>query len=947
MLGDAMTAHVGRIAELRSIETFLDALAGGTRALLLEGEAGIGKTTLVDEALRRARASGIQVAVAHVSRPDTSLSYAALGDLFDGVQDTVLDGLPQPQREALDVALLRTPSGDVVRDPRAVSLATLAVVRRVCASQLLVIAIDDLQWLDQSSARVIVFVLQRLGPEPVGLLVTRRTGDEGELPLDLVHALSPERVERVDVGPLSPGDFGHVLRERVGAELPRSLVMTLHRAAGGNPFYGQEMAREILRRGVPAPGAPLPMPKDVAGVVQRRTRALPEDTRALLTAVALASRPTVALVRAAVPHADVEEALTTAEADGLLTVRQDRLMFAHPIFASAVTATTPAADLRAMHARLASVLDEPEERARHLALSSLGADPRIAMELDGACKSARGRGAAAAAAELALLAQIYTPEGDTEELTRRRVVAGLLAFEAGDATRSHELLREALDAIPAGPARARVMITVCEISWQDTVGVEELASRALEQAGDDEVTAGAAHVMLAWVWVYRGDLGRATHHVEEARRLCGHVSDPSVRTDLHTIDALVAFLRGDPFEDSLAEAVRLEDLIDPSGPADGSTIYSSARVVRGLVKLWAGDHDGARRSLEAELAAYEARGRYVARDEVLCYLAHLACRTGEWNDAERYADECLDIGEESGHLRGRGQNLVPRAWLAALRGDLEAARADAYEGLELSLGHLDRLAAAGSRAVLGFVELSDGRPEAAVDHLREAVQFLRELRTAEPGLVPFVADAVEALVAAGLLDEAQAIVDDDFLMGRRAPGAWLQAAPLRGAAMLVAARGDLEGATALLERIVAGDALASQPFERARSLMVLGEVERRRKRRAQARVHIIEAKAVFDVLGARAWAELTALELARLGSAAAAAAELSPTEARIAELVAAGMTNRQAADRMFVSVKTIEANLSRVYRKLGIRSRGELVRLLVADGGALAASPRDPFPEQV
>ena len=150
---------------------------------------------------------------------------------------------------------------------------------------------------------------------------------------------------------------------------------------------------------------------------------------------------------------------------------------------------------------------------------------------------------------------------------------------------------------------------------------------------------------------------------------------------------------------------------------------------------------------------------------------------------------------------------------------------------------------------------------------------------------------------------------------------------------------------------MATGALASQPFERARSLVTLGEVERRRKRRAQARVHLTEAKAAFDVLGARLWAERTALEMARLGSAAAAASELSPTEARVAEMVAAGMTNRQAADRMFVSVKTIEANLSRVYRKLGIRSRADLVRLLVANSvtvvGVPAVEPRDALPEEV
>lgn len=926
-----MTARLPRAAEIRSIEAFLEAVPQGARALQLEGDAGIGKTTLLEAALVRARASGIRVAVAHVGRPDTSLSYAALGDLFDGVQDTVLDELPQPQREALDVALLRSRGGEVMRDPRAVSLATLAVVRSVSAHQPLVIAIDDLQWLDQSSARVFAFALQRLGPEPVGVLATRRTDQDGELPLDLAHALAPPRVERVDVGPLPLGDFAHVLREGVGADLPRSLVVTLHRAVGGNPFYGQELAREILRRGVPAPGAPLPMPEDATGVAQRRARSLPEGTRAVLAAVALAARPTVELVRAAVPRADVDEALVDAEAAGLLTLRQDRLTFVHPILASAVTATIPAPELRAVHASLASALDEPEEHARHLALSSLGADPGIALALDRACTSARGRGAAAAAAELALLAQLHTAANDTEELTRRRVVAGLLAFEAGDAARAHELFREALAAIPPGPARARVMVTVCEISWQDTVWVEELAAGAIEEAGDDRVVAGGAHEMLAWVWVYRGDVGRATHHVDEARRLVGHVAEPVVRTDLLTIDALVAFLRGDPFEESLAEAVRLEDLIDPSGPADGSTIYSSARVVRGLVKLWAGEYDGARRCLEDELATYEARGRYVARDEVLCYLAQLACRTGEWKDAEDYAEECLDIGEESGHLRGRGQSLVPKAWLAALRGDLDAARRDAHEGLGLSLTYLDRLSAAGSRAVLGLVELSAGRPDAAVEHLREVVRFLRDLRTPEPGLVPFVADAIEALVAAGLLDEAQAIVDDDLLMGRRAAGGWLRAAPVRGAAALLAARGDLEGAADMLEGALATGALVDQPFDRARSLLVLGEVERRRKRRARARACLTEAYEVFDALGAPLWAERAAVARARAGSAAVGHTELSPAEARVAELVAAGLTNRQAADRMSVSVKTIEANLSRVYRKLGIRSRAELVRRMMTD----------------
>jgi DNA-binding CsgD family transcriptional regulator len=902
---------------------------------LVHGEPGIGKTTLATNASKRARRSGVTVVQLHVGRPETSMSFSALGDLLDTVPDDVREGLAPPLRDAIAITMLRTPGEEVGQDPRAVALASLAVVRRLAATGPLLLVIDDLQWLDVSSAQVLSFVLQRLEREPVGILATLRDGEAGSAPLDVERDLTAARLDRLELGPMPTLQFGRMLRARVSPSLPRSLVLQIHEAVEGNPFFGLELAREVVRHGAPEPGAPLPVSRDALALVRHRLSQLSEGARSVLTVAALASRPTVTLLCRALPDVDVTGRLAEAEQEALVSVRHGHVAFEHAIFASALVSEAPPPRRRHAHRLLARASESPEEHARHLALSSLQPSASVADALTVAQVAARRRGAATAAAELATLAHAFTPDDRPDARFRRAVTAGLLAFEGGDALNGQETLRRLVAEMPPGPKRAEVMVTLCEICWQDTVEIEGLTTAALVEPDAGPHTVAGAHLMLAWVAVYRGRLDDATGRVDRAAKILEQLDpDPATRSDLLTVAALTAFLVGRPHRDLIEEAERCEELAEGSRTLVTTTVYSDARVTRGLIELLGGELGAARSHLEAELDRLARRGRYVARDEILCYLAHVACQTGAWSDAARFAEECLEIGVESGHRLGRGQNLLPWAWLAAVRGDLDAARAAAEEGLELSVRYRDEFASATARRVLGLVALSEGDVTTALERLRPMLGFLAGSGGCWPMLASGVADAIEALVATGMLEEAEAVASDDRLTCRAPPWQGQASLVARGAAALAAARGDLDTAATVLTAALNEPALAQQPFEQARAFLKAGELERRRRLRSRARAHLERAVQMFSGLGASVWQQRAAAELARLNGYGGRAG-LTPTEAEVVRLVASGLKNRELAGTLFVSVKTVEATLSRIYRKTGSRSRQELVRWWLSDANAL------------
>jgi DNA-binding CsgD family transcriptional regulator len=376
----------------------------------------------------------------------------------------------------------------------------------------------------------------------------------------------------------------------------------------------------------------------------------------------------------------------------------------------------------------------------------------------------------------------------------------------------------------------------------------------------------------------------------------------------------------------MAEAVRLENAAIQEAPGSQTTVFTASRTCHGLQLLWAGELGAARQVLNQELAEYERLGRYVVRGELLTYLAEVECRAGNWEVAARHAQEAYDIDVEAGWLLGLGHLLFPRALVAAHAGDVAGARSDAEEGLRHSLRNEDLLDASCNRAVLGFLELSLANPAAAMGQLEPVLAFLDELGSPEPGIIPVAPDAIEAMVSLGRLEEAEALLDRLERQGRALDRPWAVATAGRGRGLLAAARGDLPAARSALEQAMVEHRQVPQPFELARTLLAKGEVERRAKQKKAARSSLEQALDLFLALGAPLWAQRARDDLARAGGAMPPSGELTPTEQQIVQLVGEGKKNREVAEALFISVKTVEANLSRIFHKLGVRSRTELAR---------------------
>jgi hypothetical protein len=436
---------VGREDDLARLAGFVGDLSVGAAGLVIRGEAGIGKTALWRSAVELAETAGVRALVTRCAEAEMPLALGGVGDLIETALAEVADELAEPQRRALAVVIGLEAPPDEPPDPVALSRAFLACLRTLAARAPVLVAIDDVQWLDAPSRRILAFAARRLGDAPVGILVTQR-GDAGD-PLDLRHALE-ERVAEIYVGPLSVGAINHLIRTRLALRIARPMMVRVHQASGGNPMFALEFAQVAA-----SSSEPLPLPSSLEELVRDRVAGLPPSVLSLLAATAAAERPTSAVLARAVD--DGESALDEAIAAGAVALGPDGIVrFTHPLLASAVYDAIPPARRAEVHTRLANASSDIEARARHLALATREPDVEVARLLDRAAAHARARGAPDAGAELAEQAVRLTPAADVEACENRMLAAAEFLLDL-DVPASTRVLDELLAAGVSGPRRAQ------------------------------------------------------------------------------------------------------------------------------------------------------------------------------------------------------------------------------------------------------------------------------------------------------------------------------------------------------------------------------------------------------------------------------------------------------------------------------------------------------------
>ncbi len=427
---------VGRNTELATVAEFLTSARTGPGALILEGEAGAGKTTIWTAATAEAAEQGFRVLASRPGRSETKLSFSALDDLLRPVVDEVGHALPGPQRRALDTVLLRGPDSDSGADARTVARAALETVRLLTAAGPVAVAVDDVQWLDHPSALVLEYVARRLTDEPVALVLTSRTESVAAAALGLDRSPWPERVRRLPVGALDAGALHVVIERHVGISLTRPVLTRVHQVSGGNPLYAVEIARALSAASMtPAANEPLPIPTTLTALVHRRLGRLTAATREMLLVVASLARPTMRLVEAAVGNSTAA-AVERAVRAGVLVVDRDNVEFTHPLLASGVYADASRTRRMEVHRRLAEIVADEEERARHLGLAIDEPDAAVASALDRAAGLALSRGAPSTAAELHEQAERLTPRADHDGVRRRCLDAARCHAMSGNTARA-------------------------------------------------------------------------------------------------------------------------------------------------------------------------------------------------------------------------------------------------------------------------------------------------------------------------------------------------------------------------------------------------------------------------------------------------------------------------------------------------------------------------------
>jgi DNA-binding CsgD family transcriptional regulator len=922
----AVRRDLVRSAEWHRVRDFAQQVRASPAALAIQGEAGAGKSTLWRAGIEAGAAAGCRLLRSEPSAGETDLSFAGLSDLLAGFSPLAEDDIPGPQLEALQVALQLRPAGDKPPTAHAVGLAVLAALRGCLSRHPLLIAIDDVQWLDDASREVLTFALRRLSSGPLSLLVAARTEAVAD-PLT-AGAPPPSRAwhellaavpvaEAIDLAPLDMRQVQNLLPRNVTAAHARMVA----RQSRGNPFWALQVSA--------TPGtAPNEVPPLARTLTDSLSRSLSDSGSAALAAVAAAGRITLPEVLAVLdyltdPGAAVDEAVLA----GVVVETGARLSVAHPLIGAAALESLPPGRRAQLYQRLARASSNPERYAQFAALAaSPGPDRKVASALEEAAVAARARAAGAAAAQFGAQAVLFTPESDDASRTRRRIRAAELLFLAGDLRRSLEHLQPLdLGQLSTADLERVLPLQVDLIDFiEGTAAATAVVTRAVG-ACDSDPRRRALVLALASDVIYGIPGGRQAAAIEAIS--CAEAAGAPANAALHRalVNLFIAkVVSADGLDTGLLDrAARLEASLPPM------RLHDRADMHRGWSR-YAEDLDTARAAMRWSLAQARESADELASATFWCFLATTEILAGDYAAAATAVQEA-DAVTAWYDWPPHPWHVEPRCDLLIRAGDLDGAVRLADESLP---DHADaaippHVTAGFMRACLrGKVSAWRGDHAATVRHLEHGGRYAEQLDWADPGVRSYLDSwLAEAYIATGRTGDARRISDTLRDTGERLGRPALTGCADRIDALAAAETGDLDGAARWARAAV--DAHEASPLrpELARSLLVIGQVERRRKARRRSRDAFRRAYELATAMGHRPLLARIEHEMPRV-AAERSGSELTTTEQRVADLIAAGATNRDAATALFVSVRTVETHVASIYRKLGVRTRSELARRL-------------------
>lgn len=907
---------IGRDAERRALARLaVAARVSESGALLVVGEAGQGKTALLTDLAERAE--GLRVLWARGSESESDLAFGGLDQLVRPLLP-LLGEIPEPQALALETALALRPGARA--DRFAISAATLSLLGRAAEERPVLVLVDDAHALDRPSAEALAFVARRILADPLGLVVASRP---------TAGVLLDAGLPRIEVEGLSPTEVTALLTERSGHRLPEDVAARVHEATAGNPLAVVELAAaapELLDGLTPA--TPIGVPDRVVAEYVRRTAGLAPAARTALLVASVASTASVAegsaVTAAAVARLGAGwEDLREAEAAGLVALRPGGVEFRHPLARAGAYAAASAEQRREAHLAVAAVTDDPDRRAWHRGEGTLGLDDEVADEMAAAARRSLDRGAYwVAASSYERSAALAT---DRQQRVERLLAAGEAADLAGHGSRAGALLdlAAAENTDPRRRGRVDALRGAVEQRWGSLERSRELIRRSLTTLApvDPDAAVDAATDLVATCF-YLGDTALASQTADLLDGLAGRAA-AAARIRCLLVAGVARVLAG---EDGIA-SIRAAVSAMAGAPPQADDRRPSWRVIG---PLFLREESATARGL-AELAERQLRDRSAIGSlaGLLFVVARFAASTDRWDDAARHYQEGITLAREAGQPTDLAMLLAGLAWLEARTGAEESCRKHAAEALGLAARHRVHLARIWATYALGDLALGAGRHTEALERYAELQAFLERIGFRDVDLSP-APELVECLHRTDRPDEAARLAEEYRRRATAKGQPWALARAERTSALVV------DDPRAGLARAVELHAASPDRFEEARTRLVLGEVERRARRRTASREPLRGALASFESLGARPWADRAAVELEATGERPHRRADrsidlLTPQELQVATLLAEGRTTRQAAAAMFLSPKTVEYHLRHAYTKLGINTRTDLAAVLAGE----------------